>query len=325
MTICSKQFSLVEEGGNELGPPRPTPDSLEGLAREVVEFPNVSGTEVGQFVLLPIAPQILDRIEFGSVGGQPLNVQPGGVLLKEVLDQPAAMHRRAVPDQQDPAGQLAMQLAEETDDLGTLDGTGMQLEIEVARQPGDIVLVGHSYAGMVVTGVINKVPERIRCVVFLDAALPQDGESCYDVYGARVRAYKVEDGFIIPSWLDRTRRPPFYVPQPVKTWSDPVSYTNPAAKELPAAYVLFAPKGQAPETAEGYKFLQRARDRGWPTYVMESDHMAHQSHPNELTSLLERLAQDKRKPNPQVPLPTSVSDTPAAGAPVAPPSRAGDR
>jgi pimeloyl-ACP methyl ester carboxylesterase len=182
----------------------------------------------------------------------------------------------------------------------------------------DIVLVGHSYAGMVLTGVMDRVPDRIRCVIFLDAALPQDGESCYDVYGARVRAYKVEDGFIIPSWLDRTRPPPFYVPQPVKTWSDPVSYTNPAAKELPAAYVLFAPKGQAPETTEGFKLLQRAKDRGWPTYVMESDHMAHQSHPIELTSLLERLAQDKRKPPPQVPLPTLASGTPVAGAPGAP-------
>ena len=138
MTIWSKQFSLAEEGCDELGPPRPTPDSFEGLAREVTEFPNVSGAEVGKFVLLPIAPQILDRIEFGSVGRQPLDVQPRGVLLKEVLDKPAAMHRRAIPDQQDPAGQLAMQLAEETDDLGALDGTGMQLEIEVAQgQPGD--------------------------------------------------------------------------------------------------------------------------------------------------------------------------------------------
>jgi pimeloyl-ACP methyl ester carboxylesterase len=182
----------------------------------------------------------------------------------------------------------------------------------------DVVLVGHSYAGMVVTGVMNRMPERIRCVVFLDAALPQDGESCYDAYGARVRAYKVEDGFIIPSWLDRTRPPPFYVPQPVKTWSEPVSYTNPAAKELPAAYVLFAPKGQAPEKTEGYEFLQRAKDRGWSTYIMESDHMAHQSRPNELTSLLERLAQDKRKPDPQVPLPTLDGGTPAASAPVAP-------
>jgi hypothetical protein len=60
---------LAKEGGNELGPPRPTPDSLEGLAREVVEFPNVSGAEVGQFVLLPIAPKILDRmVRSGEIG-----------------------------------------------------------------------------------------------------------------------------------------------------------------------------------------------------------------------------------------------------------------
>ena len=83
MTICSKQFSLAKEGGNELGPPRPTPDSLEGLAREVVEFPNVSGAEVGQFVLLPIAPKILDRMvrsgEIGNTLSGEMGAKPKGV------------------------------------------------------------------------------------------------------------------------------------------------------------------------------------------------------------------------------------------------------
>jgi pimeloyl-ACP methyl ester carboxylesterase len=39
----------------------------------------------------------------------------------------------------------------------------------------DVVLVGHSYAGMVITGVAAKVPERLSQVVYLDAYLPDDG------------------------------------------------------------------------------------------------------------------------------------------------------
>ena len=39
----------------------------------------------------------------------------------------------------------------------------------------DVVLTGHSYGGMVITGVIDRIPERIKHVVYLDAAVPDDG------------------------------------------------------------------------------------------------------------------------------------------------------
>src|SRR5436309_10254668 len=45
----------------------------------------------------------------------------------------------------------------------------------------DIILVGHSYGGMVVTGVAEKMPERIQHLVFLDAFQPADGQSLYDI------------------------------------------------------------------------------------------------------------------------------------------------
>ena len=45
----------------------------------------------------------------------------------------------------------------------------------------DVVLVGHSYAGMVISGVANEVPERIARLVYLDAMVPTDGESALDV------------------------------------------------------------------------------------------------------------------------------------------------
>jgi pimeloyl-ACP methyl ester carboxylesterase len=48
----------------------------------------------------------------------------------------------------------------------------------------DVVLTGHSYGGMVITGVMDRVPERIRHVVFLDAAVPDDGMSLWDLFGS---------------------------------------------------------------------------------------------------------------------------------------------
>src|SRR5690606_38327986 len=41
----------------------------------------------------------------------------------------------------------------------------------------DVILTGHSYGGRVITGVMNSIPERIRHVMFFDAAVPNDGES----------------------------------------------------------------------------------------------------------------------------------------------------
>ena len=40
----------------------------------------------------------------------------------------------------------------------------------------DVVLMGHSYGGMVITGVADRVPDRIKCVIYVDAFLPEDGE-----------------------------------------------------------------------------------------------------------------------------------------------------
>lgn len=45
----------------------------------------------------------------------------------------------------------------------------------------DVVLAGHSYGGMVITGVGDRAAERIRSLVYLDAFLPQDGQSLFDI------------------------------------------------------------------------------------------------------------------------------------------------
>ena len=48
----------------------------------------------------------------------------------------------------------------------------------------DVVLVGHSYGGMVVTGAVDKIGDRVKHLVYLDAFVPQDGQAVYAVNGA---------------------------------------------------------------------------------------------------------------------------------------------
>jgi len=68
------------------------------------------------------------------------------------------------------------------------------------------VLVGHSYGGAVITGVVDRVPDRIRHVVYLDAAVLNDGESFNTAFGRGV-AGNVVDGFVpVPGRVRRMRR-----------------------------------------------------------------------------------------------------------------------
>ncbi len=47
----------------------------------------------------------------------------------------------------------------------------------------NIVLIGHSYGGMVIAGVAERVPRRIAKLVFMDAILPENGESVRSLFG----------------------------------------------------------------------------------------------------------------------------------------------
>jgi pimeloyl-ACP methyl ester carboxylesterase len=70
-----------------------------------------------------------------------------------------------------------------------------------AADDGGIVLVGHSYGGMVITGVADRIPDRIDALVFLDAVVPRDGESCWDLVNEDERRWYLEvdaSGFGVP-------------------------------------------------------------------------------------------------------------------------------
>jgi pimeloyl-ACP methyl ester carboxylesterase len=77
------------------------------------------------------------------------------------------------------------------------------LEYEELR---DVVLVGHSYGGMVITGVADRVIDRIASLVFLDAAQPRNGESLADIapaaMAASYRGMRVVDGVELIAFPD---------------------------------------------------------------------------------------------------------------------------
>lgn len=156
----------------------------------------------------------------------------------------------------------------------------------------DVVLMGHSYGGVVVTGVVDRVPERIKAVVYVDAFVPEDGESANAVRGrpATTTAPTTGPAFLNPAgWpYPPDRKPPYIVPMATKAFATVLSLKNPAARRVPATYILTVDPGKTPEQDMFFQSYQRAKARGWAAWVMEADHVPHLSKPAELMPLLER-------------------------------------
>ena len=152
----------------------------------------------------------------------------------------------------------------------------------------DIVLVGHSYGGMVITGVADRVPDRIKRLVYLDAFLPKDGDSAMGLMGARSAWLKpmIKGGYMVPPWVKPDQAPPKDVPHPLKTFTDPIVLKNKAARDLPATYILTVDKGKAAKDDDFYTDSQRAKERGWPVLQLTADHNAQWSAPKALAEML---------------------------------------
>ena len=152
----------------------------------------------------------------------------------------------------------------------------------------DVVLVGHSYGGMVITGVADRVPDRIKRLAYIDALAPENGENVDTIISPRLKK-PVKDGFVTAPWVTNNPLPPHDVLMPAKTFSEPISLTNQAiAQKLPTTYILSVDKGQQPGQDDFYRFYERAKARDWTAVIMEGDHNVQRSHPNELVKLLEQ-------------------------------------
>lgn len=178
------------------------------------------------------------------------------------------------------------------------------LEFEDLR---DIVLVGHSYGGMVVTGVVDRMPERIRHVVYLDALLPESGEAALDVLPAehgRAIDKLIETqghGWLIPppplppdtpAWdveLARTRR----LPQPARTFREPLLLRQPHC-EVPRTYIYCRQANEFDSFARSAKRAQK--DPSFAYLEMDASHNPHITQPLELARLLDDIAEARSVP-----------------------------
>lgn len=181
----------------------------------------------------------------------------------------------------------------------TSTGIGLQTHIDdivnfiLFENLHDVVLLGHSYGGMVITGVADRIPERIRKLIYLDALLPLDGENVMSLGSTKDfdLSKMTKDGYIVPSWVKPDKPLPHDVPQPLLTFTDPIRLVHQdAAAKIPACYILTVDPGKKPEDDAFFRFYERARARGWTVTTMEADHNPQWRKPEATAALLEAAA-----------------------------------
>lgn len=163
----------------------------------------------------------------------------------------------------------------------------------------DIVLLGFSYGGMVITGAVGAIGDRVRELVYLDAFLPVDGQCAFDLWGALAPVGIDQDWAVAgtPREFEDPAEAAFHIPrrslQPIRTLVEPVRLPRPL-EEYGFGRTYVKALGD-PRRADGpdpfYGAADRVRDHpAWRYRESTSNHMIPQNRPDELAALLLELA-----------------------------------
>ena len=156
----------------------------------------------------------------------------------------------------------------------------------------DIVLVGNSYGGMVITGVADRVSKKVASLVYLDAFVPENGQSCLSLLppGVRFASVPGEDWLAAPppSAAFGLKRPEVIAlwegksaPHPLATLTQPVQLTGGIGLVKKKMYIL------GTEPARFTRFYDKARDNpGWTVHTLPCTTFMQLEMPGELTAIL---------------------------------------
>ena len=163
----------------------------------------------------------------------------------------------------------------------------------------EVVLCGHSYGGMVISGVADAEWQKITRLIYLDAFLPGDGQSLNDLTGperaaaAQAAADEHGDGWLLPrppgsisktmpaegrQWIESLGRP-----HPLKSMTEKLSLVGNHLKIADKVYVLASENPGSPF----HQFADQVRDQdGWTSLELPTHHHIFQSMPAETAAIL---------------------------------------
>jgi pimeloyl-ACP methyl ester carboxylesterase len=161
----------------------------------------------------------------------------------------------------------------------------------------DVILIGHSYGGMVATGVADRARDRIKHLVYLDAYTPEEGKSSHDYSSAErreaQRASAVDGWKVMPggvpadtspedkTWLSERR-----TPQPLQTYEQKIHFHN-GPLTLPRTFIY----AKKPNPGDPFRpFMEKGKREGWKIYEIDASHSPHVTAPEALMRILEEVA-----------------------------------
>jgi pimeloyl-ACP methyl ester carboxylesterase len=168
-----------------------------------------------------------------------------------------------------------------------------------AEDLSDVILIGHSYGGMVATGVADRARARVKHLVYLDAFAPKDGQAAFDLLPPdiaekmRAGAAASPSGFGIPSNPmpsdtspeDQAWAAPRRLPQPVKAFSTKLKLS--AEPSALRSYIYCKRIGIGDTFRQ---FAERAKREGWRSFEIDSSHNPHITNPQGLLAILDEIA-----------------------------------
>ena len=174
----------------------------------------------------------------------------------------------------------------------------------------DIVLVGYSYGGVVVTGAAEHIHDRIRELVFLDAFVPSDGDSAFDALGiSGSNVVGLGDAWLVPppardydDAVEAAWQRPRRVDHPVRCFTEPVRVTRPLEdRAFGLTYIkASAEPRDTPSGAAFWEAGQRAKaSPRWRYEEIDSNHMVASNRPAELAQLLAEIAGSSSSSSPR--------------------------
>ena len=165
----------------------------------------------------------------------------------------------------------------------------------------DFVLAGHSYGGMVITGVADRYADRIRSIVYIDAFLPENGKSLFDYTSEATTARLADAGdrhggfgmsppgpWVLPgvSEEERAEIEALRGPQPLASCVEKIRLTG-AGDRIKNRLYIFA--GNYTPTPFRQMYDRVRSQPGWKTAELNCGHGIHREMPNELIALLESM------------------------------------
>lgn len=164
------------------------------------------------------------------------------------------------------------------------------------EQLQDVILVGHSYSGMVITGVAEMIPESIKNLVYVDAMLPNDGDSVMDISGPEMAPHFIEEVKLHgEGWrvLPRDTADQRKSAMPLLAFTQAIEIKNPKVNEIPHTYVEVLDNPEHwPMTHIFQKSAEKARKRTWDIFsVQTGGHWVMETNPEVLVRILSQCGE----------------------------------